>query len=94
MPYPEPLHALRPVDDVMAVALVLAPESSSGRALRIEMTSGDAPITRCTDAAFEALRVGIPAARALPLLQALIASTPSDVVIEGSPGSTLAIHIA
>jgi Beta-ketoacyl synthase, N-terminal domain len=94
VPYPEPLHALRPVEDVMAVALVLAPPSASGRALRITMTRGDAPITRCADAAFEALRTGIPAARALPLLQALIASTPSDVVIEGSPGSTLAIHIA
>jgi Beta-ketoacyl synthase, N-terminal domain len=94
VPYPEPLHALRPVEDVMAVAWVLGPESSSGRALRIEMASGDAPITRCTDAAFEALRVGIPAARALPLLQALAASAPSPVVIEGSPGSTLAIHVA
>jgi Beta-ketoacyl synthase, N-terminal domain len=94
VPYPEPLHALRPVEDVMAVALVLAPESSSGRALRIETTRGDTPITCCTDAAFEALRVGIPAARALPLLQALIASAPGHVVIEGSPGSTLAVHIA
>jgi hypothetical protein len=82
------------VEDVMAVALVLAPESSSGRALRIELTNGDMPVTRCTNGAFEALRVGIPAARALPLLQALIASAPSQVVIEGSPDSTLALHIA
>ncbi len=93
VPYPEPLHALRPVEDVMAVALVLAPESSSGRALRIETADGDAPITRCTDAAFEALRVGIPAARALPLLHALIAGIPSTVVIEDLPGSTLAVHV-
>jgi Beta-ketoacyl synthase, N-terminal domain len=94
VPYPEPLHALRPVEDVMAVALVLAPESVNGRPLRIETARGGEPITRCTAPAFEALRVGIPAARALPLLQALIASAPSDVVIEGSPGSTLAVHVA
>ena len=94
VPYPQPLHALRPVDDVMAVALVLAPASSNGRLLNIEMTDGDAPTTRCADAAFEALRVGIPAARALPLLHALIASAASDIVLEGLPGSALSVHIA
>jgi hypothetical protein len=94
VPYPEPLHALRPVDDVMAVALVLAPDSSSGRAVRIEMTHGDAPITRCADAAFEALRVGIPAARALPLLHALTSNAVTQLVLEGPPGSVLAIHVA
>ncbi len=94
VPYPEPLHALRPVEDVMAVALVLAPESSSGRAWRIEMTHGDAAATRCTDAAFEALRVGIPAARALPLLQALIAGESNSIVLDGLPGSALSVHVA
>ena len=94
VPYPQPLHALRPVDDVMAVALVLAPETSSGRLLSIEMRHGDAPITRCADAAFEALRAGIPTARALPLLHALATSTACTVVLEGSPGSALAIHIS
>jgi Beta-ketoacyl synthase, N-terminal domain len=93
VPYPQPLHALRPIDDVMAIALVLAPASASGRALHIEVTPGDAPITRCADAAFEALRVGTPAARALPLLQALIAEAPGRVVLEGLPGSALAVHI-
>jgi Beta-ketoacyl synthase, N-terminal domain len=95
VPYPEPLHALRPVEDVMAVALVLALESSSGRALRIETTSGgDAAATRCDVAAFEALRLGIPAARALPLLRALTSNSATTVVLEGPPGSALAIHVA
>lgn len=94
VPYPAPLHALRPVEDVMAVALVLAPQASSGRALRIEMASGDASITRCADAAFEALRAGIPAARALPLLHALANNAAASVVLEGPPGSALAIHVA
>lgn len=94
VPYPEPLHALRPLADVMAVALVLAPESSSGRALRIEMTSGDAPATRCTDAAFEALRLGVPAARVLPLLRALTSNAAATIVLEGPPGSALTVHVA
>lgn len=93
VPYPQPLHALRPVEDVMAIALVLAPASSNGRALTIELTRGDAPITRCTDAEFEALRAGIPAARALPLLQALIADASRSFVLEGSTGSALAVHV-
>lgn len=94
VPYPQPLHALRPVDDVMAVALVLAPEASSGRPLNIELTRDGAPITRCADPALEALRIGIPAARALPLLQALSADASSTLVLEGLPGSALAIHVA
>jgi Beta-ketoacyl synthase, N-terminal domain len=94
VPYPEPLHALRPVADVMAVALVLAPVSSTGRSLRLEMTHGDTPITRCTDAAFEALRVGIPAARALPLLHALTGAHAAHLVLEGPPGAALIVHVA
>jgi hypothetical protein len=94
VPYPEPLHALRPVDDVMAVALVLAPASSMGRALRIEMTQDSAPFTRCVDAVFEALRLGIPAARALPLLRALAGSAVTTIVLEGPPGSALIVHVA
>ncbi len=94
VPYPQPLHALRPVDDVMAVALVLAPGASSGRLLNIELTRDDAPITRCADHALEALRIGIPAARALPLLQALTADASGNIVLEALPGSALAIHVA
>lgn len=94
VPYPQPLHALRPVDDVMAVALVLAPESPGGGALRIETASDDAPATRCADEAFEALRVGIPTARALPLLHALAGNVAATIVLEGPTGSALALHIA
>jgi Beta-ketoacyl synthase, N-terminal domain len=94
VPYPEPLHALRPVEDVMAVALVLAPQSASGRALRIDTARGDMPITRCTDATFEALRVGIPAARALPLLHALTSNAAATVMLEGAPGFTLCVNVA
>ncbi len=94
VPYPQPLHALRPVDDVMALALVLAPASSQGRGLHIEMMHGDAPATRCGDAAFEALRQGIPAARALPLLHALAGYNAVQLVLEGPPGSALAIHVS
>ncbi|HWH85063.1 MAG TPA: beta-ketoacyl synthase chain length factor, partial [Burkholderiaceae bacterium] len=72
-PYPEPLHAVRPLPDHFGVALVLAPQASahSIAALTLELIGAGVPTTRCDDAALEALRRAIPAAAALPLLIAL-----------------------
>jgi hypothetical protein len=68
VPYPEPLHGVRPVADVMAVALVLVPTGGRGCSVAWPVT----PRPRaCAHAGLETLRGQIPAARALPLLQAL-----------------------
>lgn len=90
LPYPEPLHALRPVDDVFAFALVLRP-SADDAPVRVRLTLGgdDASATRCTDGGLEALRLGIPAARALPLLQALASGAADTLVLQDQPGLTL-----
>jgi hypothetical protein len=93
VPYPEPLHAVRPVADVMAVALLLAPSAGAGRGLSLEVTSA-APATPCGEPAFEALRQGIPAARALPLLQALALPDAATLVLEGLPGMGLVLRVA
>lgn len=74
-PYPQPLHAKRPVPDHFGMALVLAPIANavSLAALEISLaapTDESAP-TPCDPRALEALRVAIPAAGSLPLLQAL-----------------------
>jgi hypothetical protein len=87
VPYPEPLHAVRPVSDVFAVALLLAP-GGGGRTLRLSVTS-EAATTPCDDAALDAVRRTIPAARALPLLQALARGAVACVVLEGLPGMAL-----
>jgi Beta-ketoacyl synthase, N-terminal domain len=92
VPYPEPLHTVRPVADVFAVALVLAP-AGAGRRVRLEI-SGDAEPGTCGHAALEALRAGIPAARALPLLQALAGLAASEVVVEGLSGQSLRVSVA
>ncbi|MFO1269739.1 MAG: beta-ketoacyl synthase chain length factor, partial [Rubrivivax sp.] len=75
VPYPEPLHALRPLPDTMAVALVLSPRSGARPSprrgpwmLRVSLRNEPAAATLCADAPLEALRGQIPAARALPLL--------------------------
>ncbi|ODU10679.1 MAG: 3-oxoacyl-ACP synthase [Rubrivivax sp. SCN 71-131] len=90
VPYPEPLHGVRPLPDSFALALVLVPQG--GRALTLAL-AGEAAPTRCADAGLEALRTQIPAARALPLLQALAGPAAAEIVIEGLPMQSLAASV-
>ncbi|MFO1327036.1 MAG: beta-ketoacyl synthase chain length factor [Rubrivivax sp.] len=94
VPYPEPLHGVRPLADSLALAMVLVPthEREGGRRLRVAL-AGDAAPTHCDDAGLEALRTQIPAARALPLLQALARDDAARVVVEGLPMQALAIEV-
>jgi hypothetical protein len=88
VPYPEPLHARRAVSDVFGVALLLAP----GHRLRLALQPA-APVTPCGHDGLDAVRLGIPAARALPLLQALAAARPATVCVEGLPGMSLQVAL-
>lgn len=92
VPYPEPLHTLRPLADSAAVALLIAPPGL-GRALHVAI-DGAANPTPCAHAGLEALRLGIPALRALPLLQALTHAAARDVVIEGLAQQHLRVTVA
>ena len=92
VPYPEPLHAIRPVADVFALAMVIAP-AGEGRRVQLAI-AGDAAATVCGDAALESLRRGIAAARSLPLLQALAGLAPAEVVVEGLSGQSLFVKVA
>ncbi|HNU10004.1 MAG TPA: beta-ketoacyl synthase chain length factor [Rubrivivax sp.] len=91
VPYPEPLHGVRPLPESFALALVLVPQG--GRALSVTPADG-APATRCDGDGFERLRTQIPAARALPLLQALAGERAASLVIEGLPAQALAIEVS
>ena len=93
VPYPEPLHAVRPVADVFALALVLVPGAGPGAGpmgLQLQVLP-DSSATPCAHAGLEAVRQGIPAARALPLLQALASAHTSALLMEGLPG--MALHV-
>jgi hypothetical protein len=93
VPYPEPLHAVRPVADTFAVALLLAPLAQVGsRSLHIELTPAQAA-TACGDAGLEGVRLTIPAARALPLLQALAGASAQTLVLDGLPGQSLRVRV-
>ena len=80
-PYPEPLHAARPLPDHFGLALLLAPTETERSLAALTITLIDAPgvdsvprsapASTCDDASLDALRRVIPAAAALPLLVAL-----------------------
>jgi len=92
MPYPEPLHALRPLPDVFAFALLLVPQSAAAPwRLSVALTGAAAP-ARCDGVGLERLRLAIPAARALPLLQALAREQSASMVIEAG-GLDLALQV-
>jgi hypothetical protein len=93
VPYPEPLHAVRTVADTFAVALLLAPAAAVGsRSVDIELQP-EIAATACGDPGLEALRRTIPAARALPLLQALAGGSAQTLVLDGLPGQALRLTV-
>ena len=96
-PYPEPLHATRPIAASFATALILTPEAEPNAlaALDIEIT-GASPdeVTRAKDPGLEALRTGVPAARSIPLLAALARDSIEVIVLDYTGGSLLTVKVA
>ncbi len=72
VPYPGPLFAVRPVSATFGVALVLSPTPTQASFARLDLAlqPGPAPSTQAAPA-LEELRHTTPAARCLPLLEAL-----------------------
>ncbi|HZH08635.1 MAG TPA: beta-ketoacyl synthase chain length factor, partial [Lautropia sp.] len=81
-PYPEPLHTFRPVTDAFALAMVLAPHACSDDAVRMSLAFCAVDATRMSDAALESMRLTIPSARSLPLLQSLARQQQETIVID------------
>ncbi|MFM0323240.1 beta-ketoacyl synthase chain length factor [Caballeronia glebae] len=91
--YPEPLRRVRPIADAFGLALVLAPHRSERTLARIEARLSDAHAFTFADAGLEALRLSNPAARALPLLEALARGAASNVVLDYLDDTRLAVDI-
>jgi Beta-ketoacyl synthase, N-terminal domain len=91
-PYPEPLAAARPIADAFAVALLL--EGAEGAGTPITAAPSREAAQPMGDAAFEALRVSIPSARALPLLALLARRSAGRVALEYVEGLALAVEVA
>lgn len=72
LPFPPPLDAVRTVAAPFAAALLLTPQATATSMARLRVSLGtEQPDTTMNCAALEALRSANPAARALPLLQAI-----------------------
>ncbi len=94
--YPEPLRSARPIPDVFGLALVLSAEPGPATlaSLRPSLTlEGEAP-TMMADGALEGLRAAIPAARALPLLQALARGDDAAPVLDYLEPLRLRVEVA
>ncbi|MGZ5079641.1 MAG: beta-ketoacyl synthase chain length factor [Usitatibacter sp.] len=92
-PYPEPLHATRPIPDCFGVAFAFACDSRSARGPKVTFESTHDRASVLADAPLEALRISIPAARALPLLSLLARGESGRVVIEYLDGLALAVEV-
>jgi hypothetical protein len=100
-PYPEPLHTTRPLPDHLGLALLLVPADAAAAqglaVLEIELVDATAGLSACADPRLDALCRTIPAAAALPLLQALAvgAGAPqAAVVLDYLPTMRLRITVA
>jgi hypothetical protein len=92
--YPEPLFAKRPIPDAFGVAVLLSPEPRPASLASISATLTDSAADRLEHTVLEQLRSTIPAARSLPLLQALAEGQPRRVVLDYLDGLQLAVESA
>ena len=93
MPYPEPLHAKRPLPSALGIALALMPERSTLSLARLELSFADAAPNTLTEPELEALRRAIPSARGLPLLQAVARGEGGRVILDYLAPLCLAVEI-
>jgi hypothetical protein len=82
---------LRPIPDVFACALLLRPQPDRWT-LRLS-TCRDEPATPIEPAALDTLRRSVPAARSLPLLQALARNAAARIVLDDEHGIGLALQV-
>ena len=97
MPFPEPLHSSRPLSDSFAVSFVVQPEKAYGSVARLELDwrPGEPDeVTEPGNALLRPLWSGNPAARAIPLLEALATRRDATVTIGHLGDSALVIRVA
>lgn len=95
-PPPSPLLAKRPLSAPFGVALLLAPQPSSTSlaSLTLDFEGGEgAAITAIGHPELEQLRQGIPAARALPLLAAIVGGKHAVIAQEYLAGWNFSVIV-
>ncbi len=101
-PYPEPMFTKRPIPDNCGIAIILSPEKTLKNIAQIKVSMTHDAADRFDDLALETLRLAIPTARGLPLLQAIamneIAQLNSEqtnrrVILDYLDDSRLAVEV-
>lgn len=96
VPYPPALAACRTIAAPFGAALVISPHSGETAlaALSIDLRQDPAADTALDDPALEALRAGVPAANALPLLSAVAQGVAQEMMIPYVAGNGVAVRVA
>ena len=98
VPYPSPLSAVREISTPFAVALVLTPEASGSElSSAVTLTFNEEPPgaeSTMPGEAMEALRKGAPAARALPVLDAIANRRTGAINLPGTGDSIVTISLS
>jgi len=100
VPAPMPLWSFRPLTAPFAVAMLLtAPDVEVDALARLELRLGkdafgdDAPETTLGQPELESLRLGNPAARSLPILEAVACQRTADLTLASVPPQRLHVHV-
>ena len=93
LPGPEPLYTARSMAHPAAAALVLTRQRTARSMAAMVCNSTSAAETELEEIALERLRLGNPAARALPLLQALALQRFGSVVLPSGLGANLGVEL-
>ncbi len=91
LPPPESLQALIPVEEVFGSAMIVGREPHNRSLAKIQLALNPAEETKLNDSALEALRLSNPAARALPMLQAIACKQTQTVVLPYLDGQNLSV---
>lgn len=92
-PYPEPMFSNRPIPDNCGIALIFSPLSTAKTIAQIKVSITHDKADAFDDVALESLRLAIPAARGLPLLQAIALQKNCRVVLDYLEETRLAIEV-
>ena len=91
--YPQPLYAFRPIFHPFGVAMVLSAERNEHSLAELRLSLCEKTPTAMTKPEFEALRVGIPGARSLPLLEILAQKGSGRCTLEYLEGISLGVEV-
>jgi hypothetical protein len=91
--YPPPLQSHRRIQDAFGVSLVLAPVAEAPSLARMRVGLSQEASSRLERPELEALRLGTPAARALPLLALLAQSGSGSIHLDYLQGRSLALEL-